>query len=114
MLVDTQTIQQVLGSLMQHPQYLSEVDKYSLTPLDFNSRLEKYIFQAIQGLYQNGAEVIQPIDIENAIAEDPAARETFEKENGLEYVQDILELAEEKNFYYYYSHLKKLNLLKST
>ena len=81
MLVDTQTIQQVLGSLMQHPQYLSEVDKYSLTPLDFNSRLEKYIFQAIQGLYQNGAEVIQPIDIENAIAEDPAARETFEKEN---------------------------------
>ena len=112
MLVDTQTIQQVLGSLMQHPQYLSEVDKYSLTPLDFNSRLEKYIFQAIQGLYQNGAEVIQPIDIENAIAEDPAARETFEKENGLEYVQDILELAEEKNFYYYYSHLKKLNLLK--
>ena len=40
-------IQQVLGILMKHPQYLSEVDKYNLSSLDFSTRFEKYIFTAV-------------------------------------------------------------------
>ena len=38
------TIQQVLGSLMKHPQFLSEVDKYSLSLSDFSTKFEKFVF----------------------------------------------------------------------
>ena len=72
-------IQQILGSLMKHPQFLSEVDKYSLTLDDFSSRFEKYIFAAIDGLWKNGAPKITPFDIENYFEANAAAKKTFEK-----------------------------------
>ena len=58
-------IQQVLGSLMKHPQFLSESDRYSLSYEDFSTKFEKFIFMAIDGLYRSGAPKITPFDIEN-------------------------------------------------
>lgn len=106
------TIQQVLGSLMKHPQFLSEIDKYSLSLTDFSSRFEKYVFAAIQGLWQNGAPKITPFDIESYMEANDAARKLFEQQNGLEYLQDIEEFSNVENFPYYYAKLKKLNLLR--
>jgi replicative DNA helicase len=106
------TIQQVLGSLMKHPQFLSEVDKYSLTLEDFSTRFEKYIFAAIQGLYQNGAQKITVFDVENYLEANAAAKKTFEQQNGIEYLQDVEEFSNIENFSMYYTKLKKLNLLR--
>ena len=106
------TIQQVLGSLMKHPQFLSEVDKYSLTLDDFSTRFEKYIFAAIQGLYQNGAQKITVFDVENYLEANAAAKKTFEQQNGIEYLQDVEEFSNIENFSMYYTKLKKLNLLR--
>ena len=106
------TIQQILGSLMKHPQFLSEVDKYALTLDDFSSRFEKYIFTAIQGLWQNGAQKITIFDIENFIEANAAAKKTFEAQNGIEYLQDIEEFSNIENFPMYYVKLKKLNLIR--
>ena len=105
-------IQQILGILMKHPQYLSEVDKYNLSSSDFSTRFEKYIFTAIYGLYQHGAQRISPIDIENYLENNESAKKTFEQHNGVEYLQDIEEFSNEENFPYYYSKLKKLNLIR--
>ena len=106
------TIQQVLGCLIQKPQLLSEVDKYNLELTDFNTRLERYIFMAIDGLYRKNATSINPIDIENYLQVDDVAATTFKNSNGIEYVQDIIELSKVENFDYYYNKLKKLNLLR--
>ena len=106
------TIQQVLGSLMKHPQFLSEVDKYSLTLEDFSTRFEKYIFAAIQGLWQNGAQKITVFDVENFLEANAAAKKTFELQNGIEYLQDVEEFSNIENFPMYYTKLKKLNLLR--
>lgn len=111
-MVDKRCIQQVLGSLIKHPQYLSEVDKYNLIITDFPSRFERSIFLAISGLYDKGATRIQPIDIENYLETDPVAKTVFKENNGIEYIQDIIELSEVENFTFYYTRLKKLNLLK--
>lgn len=105
-------IQQILGSLMKHPQFLSEVDKYSINYTDFSTRFEKYIFAAIDGLYRNGVNKITALDIENYLETNEAAKKTFEQQNGLEYLQDIEEFSNVENFPYYYSKLKKLNLLR--
>ena len=111
-MIDKSVIQQVLGCLMKHPQYFSEVDKYSLTITDFSTRFEKYIFSAILGLYRQGASNISPIDIANFLEIDVAAKKTFENGNGIEYLQDIEEFTNPENFSYYYNKLKKLNLLR--
>ena len=111
-MVDKRTVQQLLGSLMKKPQLLSQVDKYSFVLTDFPSRFEKYIYSAIEGLYRNGATNIQPIDVENFLSTNQSAAVVFKEKNGIEYLQDIIELSEIENFDYYYGKFKKLNLLK--
>lgn len=111
-MIDKGCVQQVLGCLIQRPQLLSEIDKYSLTVTDFNAPLEKYIFLAICGLYKDGgATAIGAIDIANYLQTNGAAASVFEKQNGIEYVQDIIEFSQLDNFGYYYNKLKKINLI---
>lgn len=111
MITDRTVVMQVLGGLIKHPQFLSETDKYSLTLDDFSIRSDKFIFAAIDNLYRSGATNIQPIDIENYLSTNETAKLTFEKNNGVEFLQDAEELADENNFPYYYKKLKKINLL---
>lgn len=112
-MIDKNTIQQVLGSLMLHPQYLSHVDKYNLSIKDFSSKFEQYIFLAINNIYREaGATSINPIDIENYLDSDATAAKIFEQNNGIEYLNDIVELSNSETFPYYYTKLKKLNLLR--
>lgn len=111
-MVDKSTIQQVLGCLMHKPQFLSQVDKYNLVLTDFSTRFERYIFSAISGLYHAQATNIEPIDIENYLLSDTVASQTFKDYQGIEYLQDALELSSPENFDYYYTRLKKLNLLR--
>ena len=111
MIIDKNSTLQIFGSLMKHPQYLSETDKYLLSLDDFNTRFDKYIFAAIDSLYRNGALRIQPIDVENYLQTNGAAAALFKKNNGIEYLQDADFLSEEKNFPFYYKRLKKINLL---
>ena len=112
-MVDKSTILQIIGALMKHPQYLSETDKYNLTPDDFYYRLDKFIFVAIDSLYRNGAERIQPIDVENYLSTNETAKVMFAQLKGIEYLQDADYLSEESNFPYYYKKLKKFNILET-
>ena len=111
-MTDKSVLQQVLGSLMQKPQLLSEVDKYSLSVVDFSTRFERYIFSAIMNLYCKGATIIQPIDVANYLESDTVGSKIFESNLGVEYLQDIMEFSSWENFPYYYEKLKKLNLIR--
>ena len=111
-MTDKNCTRQILGCLMLRPQLLSEVDKYSLTPLDFNTRFEKLIFSAIAGLYNNGADLIAPIDVANYLESSDAAKKNFDNNNGVEFLQDAIEFSSLENFGYYYNKLKKINLLR--
>lgn len=96
---------------MTHPQYLSETDKYRLTINDFSNNFEKYVFVAIYNLYKDGATNISVLDIDNYFNTHPAAKATFEKQNGIEYLQDALDFCQADNFPFYYRRLKKFNCL---
>lgn len=111
-MTDKSVLQQVIGSLMQRPQLLSEVDKYSLTIADFSTRFEKYIFSAIMNLYCKGVVNIQPIDIANYLESDTVGKNLFEQNKGVEYLQDVVDFSSWENFPYYYEKLKKLNLIR--
>lgn len=104
---------QILGILMKKPNILSQTDKYHLSLTDFSNKFEKYIFGAIYDLYHNGAKKIDVIDISNILDTNPLAKNIFEQNKGLEYLEDALEFSQEDNFDYYYNHLKKLNAIES-
>ena len=110
-MVDKTSIIQIFGSLMKHPQFLSETDRYKLSLDDFYYKFDKYIFAAIENLYRGGANKIQPVDIENYLQTNGAAAVIFKQNNGIEYLQDAEYLSETKNFDFYYKRLKKINLL---
>jgi len=103
---------QIFGSLMKEPQLLSNTDKYRLVTQDFSTTFEQYIFSAIYNLYTNGAQRISVVDIDNYLASHPVGRAIFEKEKGIEYLQDAEDLAQVENFQYYYNKLKKFNCLR--
>ena len=111
-MTDKSVLRQILGSLMQKPQLLSEVDKYSLSIADFSTKFEKYVFSAIMNLYCKGAISIQPIDVANYLESDTIGSKLFESNHGIEYLQDIVEFSSWENFPYYYEKLKKLNLIR--
>lgn len=112
MITEKSSVQQVFASLMKKPTLLAEVDKYNLTVDDFSTRFEKYIFSAIYGLYAQGAKKIEPIDVANYLEIDAVGKGVFERNNGIEYLQDIKIFNELENFPYYYNRLKKTNLLR--
>ena len=103
---------QTFGCLMRRPDLLSDKLAYSLTPDDFDTTFERYIFTSIYNLYQNGASEISVIAIDNYLLSHETAHKIFEKENGIEYLQDCYEAAQEANFDYYYNRVKKFNALK--
>ena len=91
-MIDKRDTQQIIGCLMKKPQFS--------------------IFMAIEGLYRNGATKIQPIDIENFLESNPVTAKSFKDKNGIEYLQDTIELSELDNFGFYYNRFKMFNLLK--
>lgn len=112
MIDDKQVILQIFGNLIKNPLILGQVDKYSLTPEDFTRAFDKNLFAVIYSMWENGARALTPFDIENKIKETPSAYEIWEKTNGSDYLTDCMDLAETGNFEYYYTKLKKLNLLR--
>ena len=111
-MVDRDTILQVLCSLMKKTSYLSETDKYHLSIEDFPTAFDRYIFSAIYNLYKDGAETVSVVDIDNYFNTHATAKKTFEREKGIEYLQDGLDFNLEENFPFYYKRLKKFNCLK--
>ena len=97
---------------MTNPTLMSQSDKYNLVPEDFNTTFEKYIFASIYNLYVNGAETITPQDIDIYLSDKPNCYSIFEKEKGLLFLQDAVDLAQPENFDYYYNKFKKLKLVQ--
>ena len=68
---------------MKKPSLLSEKDKYNLQPSDFESRFERYIFIAILNSYNNGAQSLSEIDIDNYLMDGYSITNMFALLNGI-------------------------------
>ena len=112
--IDRHTVIQILGSLMNKPELMSDVDRYIIEVGDFPNTLDKLIFSAINNLYNDGdgANKIKTVDIINYLNDNQVAKNLIEKENGETFIKDCEMNSEPANFNHYYNRLKKLNLLK--
>lgn len=112
MLIDKNAILQIFGSLLKSPSLLDESERYVFDVSNFTTPFERGLFSTIYNLHKNGATQISVIDISNYIQGFPSLKEIFDKENGIEYLNDAYELSQLENFDYYYTRFKKFNLLR--
>jgi replicative DNA helicase len=109
---DKTSIIQVLGSILKKPSLLADSGKYQLTNDDFPEKFHKIIFAATFNLYKDGTEVINEFEIDGFLKDYDIQYNIFNKNDGLEYIQRITEIAEVENFDYHYKRLKKFSLIR--
>ena len=112
-LSDKNATMQVIGSLINNPILLAD-SKYIFTKNDFDLPLAKNIFMAISNLFEKTTmDKITIVDIDNYFHQFDGFYENFQKQNGLGYLKDCLEINNLNMFDYYYDRLKKLSALRA-
>ena len=104
---------QILGCLMVSPLFLSEVDKYHLEIRDFSSKFNRIIFSAINNIFLDGAKTITPIEVDNYLNNYPELKNDFDKNNGITFLNEVIDLSQLENFPFYYSRVKKFSCLRA-
>lgn len=108
--VNKQAIREILGSLLQEPSLIRE---YKIVQNDFPETFHKLIFAAINNLYKNGAEIIDAVAIDEYLSHYETQYQVFTKNEGINFLGKVQEMALQSNFKYYYDQLKKFSLLRS-
>lgn len=112
-LSDKNAIMQIIGSLMKSP-FLLYDSKYIFTKKDFDTPLARNIYIAITNMvFDNKLESINIVDIDNYFQQNEASYENFKKQNGIQYLNDCMEVNNLNNFDYYYNRMKKLSALRA-
>lgn len=110
---DKNATMQVIGSLMKSPLLLVD-NNYILTKRDFEMPLARNIFIAIHNLVLvNKLEVLTTVDIDNYFQQIEGSYENFKAQNGLQYLNDCIQISNLNNFNYYYNRVKKMSALRA-
>lgn len=110
---DKNATMQVIGSLMKSPLLLVD-NNYILTKRDFETPLARNIFIAIHNLVLvNKLEVLTTVDIDNYFQQIEGSYENFKVQNGLQYLNDCIQISNLNNFNYYYNRVKKMSALRA-
>ena len=92
-LTDKNAILQVIGCLIKAPVLLAD-SKYIITKKDFDVPLANMIFQVINNLFSNyRMNEISIVDIDNYLQQMEGAYDNFKKQNGIQYLNDCIELS---------------------
>jgi len=101
---------QIIGCLMKNPLlFLEYTDIY---PTDFDLKVARICFILIKKLYEEGATVLTPIEIDQEVEKHANSAEIYKRDGGLDFLKTAYEFAEPNNFEMYYVRLKKYSLLR--
>jgi len=103
---------QVLGCLINEPMLLADPKVFIDEQLDFTEKMHKLIYSAIYNLFNSGINNITPLDVDNYLSTYSVNYEYYKNANGLQYLNDASDFAQQNNFFYYYERFKKLSLLR--
>lgn len=110
--LDKRSIMQVLGCIISNPNILDRYDKYDFNTDDFGEDFYILIYGTIQNLKAQGLKKIEILDIDNYLAARPGASKVFMDNKGMEYISEIVKIADQSKFDYYYQRMKKMTLLR--
>ena len=110
-LSDPWVYRQVIGCLMYKPLLFLEYP--DIQPQDFDFKPAKVCLFAIKKLYEAGATELSPLEVDQEIERSgAAAAQAYKAENGLNFLKESYEHAQQGNFSVYYERLKKYSLLR--
>ena len=110
-LSDTQAYRQVIGCLMHNPLLLLEYQDIETD--DFDIETPKICLVAIKKLYEAGAQVITPIEVDQEVMRGSAGIvQSYTNNGGLEFLKNSYQYAQLSNFKLFYKRLKKYSLLR--
>ena len=109
-LSDKMAYRQIIGCLMQNPLLFLEYP--DITPVDFDLKVARICFIIIKKLYEEGATVLTPIEVDQEIEKHENSAEIYKRDGGLDFLKTAYEMAELSNFKMYYTRLKKYSLLR--
>jgi len=110
-LSDTMAYRQVIGCLMYKPLLFLEYPDIQVSDFDFKPA--RVCLNAIRKLYEAGAEVLSPLEVDQEIERGGgAAAQVYKAEGGLDFLKNSYEYAQLSNFKVYYERLKKYSLLR--
>ena len=112
-LSDQNATMQLLGSLMRNPMLFAETNKYRLEVSDYENKIHKKIFLVLKNLFNSGATVITPVDVDNYLQSNDNSYQDFVNCKGVDFLNDTYELANVNNFDYNYNTVKKLSALRT-
>lgn len=111
MINDKRAILQVLGNLMINPSLMEE---FPLDSEDFSvEEFHLIVFSCIYNLYASGANKIDTFAIDSYLAGYDKQYAIFNFNNGIDYCDSAVVLAEEENFIYYYNRLRKVSYIRA-
>lgn len=110
--IDTVATYQVIGCVFNSPELLEEEDKYVIKEYDFVEDFHKIVFGSIYNLYSanNTVTIDSIIDY---LSVRPQYKAIFDLNKGIEYLQNVSEIANKDTFNYYYNRLKKMTLFRA-
>lgn len=95
---------------MQNPLLLLEYS--DIQPADFDLKVARICFIIIKKMYEQGAEKLTPIEVDQEVEKYDNSALIYKQDNGLGFLQHSYEFAELSNFPLYYNRLKKYSLLR--
>ena len=95
---------------MHNPLFFIEYP--DMVPTDFDQEIARICFLIIKKLYNEGAVVITPIEVDQEVERHERTAIVYKREHGLDYIKDAYEIAEPGNFPLFYSRVKKCALLR--
>ena len=83
-----------------------------LKPADFDLDVAMRCVGVIKKLYNQGAKILTPAEVDQEINRQDRIYSDYEREGGLDYLKDAYEFSQPSNFKIYYERLKKYSLLR--
>lgn len=109
-LSDKMACRQIIGCLMLNPLLFLEYP--DINPSDFEEKVARVCFVIIKNLYEEGAQKLTPIEVDQEIEKHETSYRIYKQDNGLDLLKTSYEFAELSNFKIYYNRLKKYSLLR--
>ena len=109
-LSDNSAARTVIGCLMLNPLLFLEYP--DITPADFDNKVVRTCFIAIQALYKQGAKTITPIEVDQEVESHENSYVIYKQDGGLDLLKNAYNFAELNNFEFAYKRLKKYSLLR--
>lgn len=105
----------MIGCVYKNPTLLDETGQYFLSKKDFVPDLHAILYGAAYDNWNNKAKSLTPELVENWLSKRPTqdAYGVFKSQKGAEWIVKAKEIADPKNFEYFYNRVKKMTVLRN-